>query len=65
MYKRDKLLKEVAEKRLSGDPGIYRAGLRHQDCHAVIWRYAAREIFWAQSSMGIWRRLVMICTASC
>ena len=29
LYRRDKLLKEVAEKRLSRDPGIHRSGIRY------------------------------------
>jgi len=34
MYKRDKLLKEEAEKRLQANPRVHRAGIRHQDRHA-------------------------------
>ena len=34
MYRRNKMLKEIAEKRLACDPRIYGTGKRVQDCHA-------------------------------
>ena len=50
LYRRDKLLKEVAEKRL--------AAIRE-------FKFVGQEIFWVQNSMGIWRLSDMICTARC
>ncbi len=64
LYRRDKLLKEVAEKdwRQSGSLRILVPDLR---LRCEIWRSAEPEIFWEQNSMGIWRLSDMICTARC
>ncbi len=64
LYKRDKLLKEVAEKRLAAIREFtdLRYGLR---LRCVIWRLEARVICLERNSMGIWRRWDMICTARC
>ena len=34
LYRRDKLLKEVAEKTARRDPGVYGSGIGYQDRHA-------------------------------
>ena len=65
MYKRDKLLKEEAEKRLPGHPGVYGIGLRHQDCHAGSGNPRRGQCSGRRTARATWRRSVMICTASC
>ncbi len=65
MYKRDKLLKEEAEKRLAGHPGVHGAGFRCQDCHAGSgdpWRGQCSGRGAARPYGG---GRAMICTASC
>ena len=51
MYRRNKMLKEVAEKRLHA---IREFTDSRSPCE--IWRSGARETSWARSSMGTWRR---------
>ena len=64
MYKRDKMLKEIAEKRLSAireftDLGSgFKIAMRDLEIRGP-------EIFWAASSMVIWRPLGMIFTVRC
>lgn len=64
LYRRDKLLKEVAEKdwRQSGSLQILVPDLK---LRCGIWKFVGQEIFWVQNSMGIWRLSDMICTARC
>lgn len=64
MYKRDKMLKEVAEKgwRPSGSSRIWEAASRSP---CGIWRSGERAICWACGSTAIWKRWAMTCTARC
>ena len=66
LYRRDKLLKEVAEKRLARYPGIYRSGF-------AAFKIAMRDLeirgagnlLGAGTAAAIWRRWDTICTARC
>ncbi len=64
MYKRDKMLKEVAEKRLAQfKEYTVSAVVLKLPCETL--RSVAQEICSAQSSTGIWRRSAMTSTARC
>ena len=64
LYRRDKLLKEVAEKRLAAIREFTDLG---SDLRSPcgIWRSGEREIFWEQSSTATWRQWDTTCTARC
>ena len=64
MYRRDKMLKEIAEKRLAAikEYTELEVALRSP---CVILRSVVQEICSAQSSMDIWRRSDTIFTAKC
>ena len=62
MYKRDKMLKEVAEKRLSAIREIWAAGLKSP---CGILKSGVREICLEPDSTGICRRWDTTCTARC
>ena len=62
LYRRDKLLKEVAEKRLSAIREFTDLGSRSP---CGIWRSAAREICSEKRRADIWKQWGMTCTARC
>lgn len=55
MYRRDKLLREEAEKRLQAIREFTELGSGIKIASG-IWRSGAQAIFWGQSSTAIWRR---------
>ena len=64
LYRRDKLLKEVAEKRLAAIREFTDLGSGFKIAMRDL-EFVGQEIFWVQNSMGIWRLSDMICTARC
>ena len=64
MYKKDKMLKEVAEKRLHAIREFTDLGSGFKIAMRDL-EIAVREIFWVQNSTGILKRLDMICTVKC
>ena len=64
MYQRNKLLREEAEKRLAAIREFTDLGSGFKIAMR-IWRSGAQVTCWEQSSMDIWKRLDMICTAKC
>ena len=64
MYKRDKVLKEVAEKRLQAIKEFTELGSGFKIAMKDL-RSVERETFWAEYSMGTWKRSDMICIVRC
>ena len=64
IYRPDKMLTEIAEKRLDGDPRVHRTRQRVPDCDARSAKSEARETCSARSRAGRWRRWASISTAS-
>ncbi|MFQ8842181.1 MAG: helicase-related protein [Clostridium fessum] len=64
MYRRDKLLREEAEKRLQAIREFTELGSGIKIAMRDL-EIRGAEIFWARNSMATCRRSVMTCTASC
>ena len=64
MYKRDKVLKEVAEKRLQAIREFTELGSGIKIAMRDLEIRGAGNVLGAEQH-GIWRRSVMTCTASC
>ena len=64
MYKRDKMLKEVAEKRLAAIKEFTDLGSGFKIAMRD-WRSEEPEICWECGSMGTWRQWAMRCIAKC
>ena len=64
MYRRNKMLKEVAEKRLHAIREFTDLGSGFRS-PCGIWRFGEPETFWALNSMDIWKQWGMIFTARC
>lgn len=64
MYRRNKMLKEVAEKRLAAIREYSDLGSGFKIAMRT-WRSGEPEICWEPNRAVTWRRLDMICTARC
>lgn len=64
MYKKDKMLKEVAEKRLQAIREFTDLGSGFKIAMRDL-EIRGRATCWASASMGTWRQSAMTCTAKC
>ena len=55
-YRRDRLLREVAEKRLAAIREFTRSGIADLRLPCGIWKYGEQEIFSEKHSMATWRQ---------
>ena len=65
MYKRDKVLKEVAEKRLQAIKEFTELGSGFKIAMRDLEIRGAGNLLGAEYSMGIWKRSDMICIVRC